>query len=402
MVRRVGSRMALVLAAGVCPGIWASALSPAPAAPPSLAAERHDVSPAQEAAPATSLFTHLGTVQLTPAGNYLGGGFVRIYDAPTAGRLLVTFNTSLSQPEGGCSDSAHVYKEYTADLQETGNKGAISCVGAVDIGSLLVGNTYYLATMHREGDQQGWEITTYDATSWTRQADVFRPVDYPREVDNDPMVAYVNGQIDFSSQYNASGVPPDLVTGAASFHLFFTTDLQFLEKKLLSDTPHVHGSSMLEVDGVSYFVAGNAYLGDLVVMKYDSSWNYLGVKTLRTQAFFSEGLAYDGNRFYVAYMDTSLRAGPASLPVSLNVRLAAFDRDWNLIEDIPVTAFTWADLRQPGRPYLLLRGDRLYVSYDCDTIDATTHEEQLKGQAYVTMYEVAALKPHRVRRHLGR
>jgi hypothetical protein len=359
-------------------------------------------SPLAEATTTTSLFTYLGTEQVTPDGNYLGGGFVRIYDSPTTGRLLVTFNTPLNQPEGSCSDSAHAYKEYTTDLQETGTKGLISCMGGVDIGSLLVGSTYYLVTMHREGEQQGWQIATYDAASWTKLVEVFRPVDYPREVDNDPMVAYVNGQIDVSSQYNASGTSPDLMTGAASFHLFFSADLQFLGEKILADTPHEHGSSMLFLNGVYYFVSASAYLGDLVVMKYDANWNYLGVKSLKTDAFFSEGLVYDGQRFYVAYMDTSQRTGPASLPVSLNVRLAAFDRDWNLVEDIPVTSFTWADLRQPGRPYLLLHGDRLYVSYDCDTIDPDTHQEQLKGKGYVAMYEVAALKPHTVRRHLRR
>ena len=330
--------------------------------------------------------TLIRTLQVTPDGNFTGGGFVRIYDSPTTGRVLVTFNTGLDQPEGGCGDSAHVYEEYTTDLQATGNKGDISCRGGVDIGSLLVGNSYYLATMHREGDQQGWQIDKYDATSWAQQVSVFRPVDYPREIDNDPMIAYVNGQLDVSSQYNASGTPGDPSPG--SFHLFFSPSLQFLGERRLTDTPNIHGSSMLVVDGVTYFVTANAYLGDLVVMKYDASWNYLGARTLVTNGLFSEGLAFDGQRFYLAYMDTTLRTGN-QLPVSLNVRLAAFDRDWNLIEDVPVTSFDWADLRQPGRPYLLLHSDRLYVSYDCDTIDPITHQEMLKGQVYVAMFDIS-------------
>jgi hypothetical protein len=400
-MRKTGfRRWVWLLAAALAAGI--AVPSPSQVGPTSGGPDPASKPPAPGVSATSSLFTYLGTEALTPKGNYLGAGFVRIYDAPTAGRLLVTFNTSLSQPEGSCSDSAHVYKEYTTDLQETGNHGAISCMGGADIGSLLVGNTYYLASMHREGEQQGWEIASYDATSWTRQVDIFRPVDYPREIDNDPMVAYVNGRIDFSSQYNASGTPPDLMAGGASFHLFFSTDLQFLEEKILADTPHEHGESMLFLDGIYYLLSANGYLGDLVVMKYDTNWNYLGVKSLRTEANFPEGLAYDGQRFYVAYMDSSLRAGPTQLPVSLNVRLAAFDSNWDLIEDIPVTNFTWSDLRQPGRPYLLLHGDRLYVSYDCDTIDPDTHQEQLKGQAYVAMFEIGGSTHYAVRRHLGR
>ena len=265
MERRDGFRMALVLAVA-CVGMWAVASSTTPGTRPSSAGDEHHASAPREAAATTSMFTHLGTEAVTPDGNYLGGSFVRIYDSATTGRLLVTCNTPLNQPEGGCQESAHVYKEYTTDLQETGNKGMIACAGG-DIGSLLVGNTYYLVTMHKEGEQQGWQIATYDATSWTKQIEVFRPVDYPRQVDNDPMVAYVNGQIDVSSQYNASGTPAD--PHPATFHLFFTTDLQFVEERILDDTPGVHGSSMIYLDGVYYLLTANAYLGDLVVMMYD-------------------------------------------------------------------------------------------------------------------------------------
>lgn len=70
------------------------------------------------------------------------------------------------------------------------------------------------------------------------------------------------------------------------------------------------------------------------------------------------------------------------------MRLAAFDRDWNLVDDVAVTNFTWDDLRQPGRPWVMLQGNRLYVSYDCDTIDPDTHQEMLNWQALVSIYEI--------------
>ena len=359
-----------------------------------------------QAGAGSSLFTYLGTESLTPSGNFLGGGFVRIYDSPTAGRVLVTFNTQLAQPEGGCSGSAHVYKEYTAGMQATGVQGTVACVGG-DIGSLLVGNSYYLVSMEPVGEAVGWKIGKYDAVTWALQASAsrtlnFTPTGNATELPGDQMVVSVNGQLDFSSQYNATGTMPDLTTGAATYHWLYTPDLQPIGKRILAGTPHIGGSSMLYLDGVYYLVTATAFFGDVVVITYDANWNYLGVKTLLSQAHWSEGLAYDGQRFYVAYMDTSERTTPNNLPVNLNVRLAAFDADWDLIEDIPVTSFTWSDLRQPGRPYILLHGSRLYVSYDCDTIDPVTHEEETKGQAYIAMYEIAGAQPHSVRKHLGR
>jgi hypothetical protein len=143
------------------------------------------------------------------------------------------------------------------------------------------------------------------------------------------------------------------------------------------------------VDGIYYFVTANGFLGDLVVMKYDEDWQYLGVRTLIPHAHWSTGLVYDGQRFYVAYMDTSQRIRPDSLPVFLNVHLAAFDRDWNLLDDVAVTSFAPSDNRQPGRPWVILLNNRLYVSYDMDTIDPTTQQEQLKWQSYVSTYELA-------------
>jgi hypothetical protein len=78
------------------------------------------------------------------------------------------------------------------------------------------------------------------------------------------------------------------------------------------------------------------------------------------------------------------------------VRLAAFDRDWNLLDDQAVTSFTPSDHRQPGRPWLMLHGTKLYVSYDVDTVDPVTQEEQLQWQAFVSCYELSPA-PRRVR-----
>jgi len=102
-------------------------------------------------------------------------------------------------------------------------------------------------------------------------------------------------------------------------------------------------------------------------------------------------VAFDGQRFYVSYLDTSDRdaAGPFVGHYCPNVHLAAFDRDWNLVEDVAVTSFTDADQRFTGRPWVILHDNRLYVSYDMDELDPDTHQERLETQqAFVSIYEL--------------
>jgi hypothetical protein len=337
------------------------------------------------------LFKFIRTIQVTPDDSFLGGGFARINYVPATDRFVVTFGGPLTQPSGGCMDRGYSYKVYTTDMQEIGESGTFACDPA-DSGSVMVDNTYYFAAMTRISEQIGWHLLKFDAVNWTASVDTFFPIDYPKEGDADPMVAYVNGQVDISSAYSVSGKPPGPDTPAGSYgthHQFFSTDFQFIDKKILTDTPHINGSSMVYVDGVYYLVTANLYDGNVIVTRYDKDWNYLGVQTLIEQAHWSTGVVYDGNRFYLAYTDTSQRTEPGFFPVHLNIHLAAFDRDWNLVDDVAVTNYTPADNRQPGRPWVILHGNRLYVSYDLDTRDPGTHQEQMKGQAIVSIYELA-------------
>ncbi|MFC2084157.1 T9SS type A sorting domain-containing protein [Bacteroidota bacterium] len=142
---------------------------------------------------------------------------------------------------------------------------------------------------------------------------------------------------------------------------------------------------MIFIDGFYYMVTADAFLGDLIVMKYDENWNYIGTKKLIPEAHWSQGVAYDGMRFYVSYLNTSQRTPPIGLPVHLNVHLAAFDRDWNLLEDIAVTSFLPDHNKQPGRLWIILNDNK---SYDQDKVDSTSGEEQLQWQAYVSVYEL--------------
>lgn len=337
-----------------------------------------------------TLFNLIQSIHVTPDSEYLSGGFARINYVPTTGHFVVTFGGKLAKPSGQCIDTGYSYKDYTPEMQETGQSGTFACDPA-DSGSVMVDNTYYFAAMTRRDQAIGWHLLKIDAVRWKILADTFFPLDYPQEGEADPMVAEVNGQLDISSAYATAGKPPDPTTPIGSYgthHQFFSTDLQFLGKKILTDPPHINGSYLVFVEGVYYLVTANLYDGDVLVAKYDKDWNYLGGKTLIRQAHWSTGLVYDGQRFYLAYTDTRQRANPGFYPVYLNIHLAAFDRDWNLIDDVAVTNYTPADNMQTGRPWVIQHGNRLYVSYDLDTRDPVTHQEQLKGQAIVSVYEL--------------
>ena len=124
--------------------------------------------------------------------------------------------------------------------------------------------------------------------------------------------------------------------------------------------------------------------------QYDKDWKYLGMKELRKQAHFSEGVAFDGQRFYISYLDTSQRTHPGFWPFYPNVHLAAFDRNWNLVEDVTVTNYTAANNVTTGRPWLLLHGNRVYVSYDVTQRDVNNKNMDILDsiQAYVAVYEL--------------
>jgi hypothetical protein len=346
----------------------------------------------------SSIFKLVRTLAVTPDGTYKTGSFSRINYVTSRDRFLVTFGTKADPGATPCKGAGYAYKEYTVDMQETGATGHLiwnaDACEAGDSGSVMVGDTYYLAVMPLDLGHflYGWQLLKfgYDGASWKDTARIEIALDQPKDQNNDPLVAWVNGELDVSAQYNSSGSPPPLEQGAATHHRFYSSDLAFRRYRLLADTPHVCGSSMIFVDGVYYFLSASAFAGNLIVMKYDQDWKYLGMKELVKTAHWSQGVVFDGTRFYVSYLNTSLHPGTTFLPVCLNVHLAAFDRDFNLVEDVAVTSYACSDFKQPGRPWVILHEQRLYVSYDVDTVDPASpaRTENLLWQAYVSIYDL--------------
>jgi hypothetical protein len=237
-------------------------------------------------------------------------------------------------------------------------------------------------------NSDGWWLAKYDAVTWMNLVNLFFLPLAQGENNGDPMIVPINGQIDISGKYYKS-VNEELAT--ATHHQFFTPDLQLVSKRILTDTPNIDLSSLLVVDGVTYFITSTAFVGgDLIVIQYDSDWNYLSTKTLVRGASQPEGAAFDGKHFYVTYVDMS--SCSTSFPsCAMNIHLAAFDLNWNLLEDVSVTSFTLEDDKVPARPSLILLNNRIYVVYDQQESEAKPNlsPEDLDIQVYVKVYELS-------------
>jgi hypothetical protein len=329
-----------------------------------------------------NLFKLIKEVQVTPSGGYLNADFVRIGYVPGRNRFIVTFNTMVSD-SGWCSESfdafyglyrVYAYKEYTSDMDETGKDSIVSCHGTTDTGGLLIGDDLYLASMEFHNSVPGWYLARFNTVTWASLVEYFYAFSDSKMQASDPTVAFVNGQIDISGVHEVGG---------GTHHNFFTTDLQFVRKMLLSDTPHTGFSAMITLGGITHFLSSRAGTPQapwaVIVMHYDPNWAFLGVKPLREHAATPQGLAFDGTRFYVAYTERT-----DGLPFIENIHLAAFDLEWKLIEDIPLTNFTLQDSTSSIHPWLVLKDNRLYVSY-CQNAPAGGIETL---QAYVKVYEI--------------
>jgi len=371
--RSIGVVLALVFLVGCAsPTLAPASPSTFPTSPPTFTLP---ATPGQPMQPA-GLFKLIQAVQVTPVGDLPQGAFVKIGYVPGRGRIVVTFNSKDQRCGNG-----YAYREYTEEMQDTGNASLFYCDMFTDTGALFTGDDFYLATQSNLAGVIGWQLTEFSALTWIPSASFFQPMAVGEDP-GDPMLALVNRQLVVSAAFFHDTSTRNPFIGDSTFIDFFTTDLQFISKRVLSDTPHINLNSMITVDDVINLVTGTALIGDLIVMQYDSNWNYLGTKILKKNSGTPEGVAFDGKRFYISYLDEPC----TNFPCYNNVRLAAFDSSWNLLEDIAVTSSTppagsWTG--SPARPSLTLWNGRLYVCYD----DTNGDPSQIP-QAYVKVYEL--------------
>jgi len=335
-------------------------------------------------------------------------GFIKVSlftHHPATDHFVVIIGTShlpkpvqLTYSNQNCIEKAWLYKEYTTEMQPTGKFGFLGCFVA-DVTSYMIDNELYLVGMTTGpagSDNRpawiGWRLEKFDAVSWQRIAFVDIPLDQGNdlEVDDGPTISLINGQIDVTGELFPNR-DPDGPMGSGSHHHFFTTDLQPLEKKWFkapeypAHRPEV--SILQESNGDILMFTGTTYWhANLKVMRFDKDWNFIEEKLLCQNAFFPTGSASDGKFYYIAY-SSQTPANQVSHNMITNAHLAAYDSQWNLVQDAAITQYSETDHTNSGAAWILIHGRYLYVGYATSPFDPTTGQDT-PGQTYVNIYEL--------------
>ncbi len=344
-------------------------------------------------------FKFIKTVTVTPDEAFSTAGLGLVKYVPATDRLLVFLAAEVSKTPPGCPGRRiHAYKEYTLDMEPTGNSAVFNCWGGDAIVLMVDNSLYFAADGPDKAGTAGWWFYKYDASTWKQVGEEFHvpAEEFPAEHTDGPALAYVNGMIDLFAAYAEGGQVGGMLLPR---HHFFTPDLQPLEERTLTEGPVMYGASLLYVDGVYYYITSTGPDGDIVVRRYGQDWKFLDEKTVRQDATLTSTQS-DGQRFYVAFMDNTQRV-PSDSIAAFNIHFAAFDRDWNLIEDVPVTTYVPADGMQTDSPGLLLHDGRLYVSYTAHKVNPETFQDcpdptkpcRIEHQVYVSVYELVQGTP---------
>ena len=348
-------------------------------------------------APTTTLivtqpyFEFLKLTKVTPDKEInIPGAFCRINHRNEADDLIVTFGGAGKQ---GIFEQGHGYKTYTKKLEPKAGFGVFYPFGG-DAASLLIDDIFYFAT----GSPNGWRLLKFDVLSWEKLSEMDYAIDQDYELENDNMLSFVGGLLDVSGLHVSEGSAAhrdgvvqsgplesrliDHDRGYSTHHRFFTTDFDFIEYKVLKDSPQFFGTSILELGDSIYLITSDSFLGNLTALRYDKEWKYLETIELGISGTWPQGVIFDP---FNEYIHLAFEAGKRGLR---NIHLATFDKSWNLIEEIPITDFSWGEEKVASRPWLLMLEGMLYVSFDVMSVGGKSRQEVLDNECWVKSYSV--------------
>ena len=323
------------------------------------------------------------------------GAFCRINYRNKTDDLMVTFGGAGKQ---GIFEQGHGYKTYTKELEPKDGYGIFYPFGG-DAASLLIDDIFYFST----GSPDGWRLLKFDSISWEKLGEIDYPIDLDYELENDNMLSFVGGFLDVSglhveegSAAHRNGTPQsgplesrliDHDRGYSTHHRLFTTDFDFVEYKVLKDSPQFFGTSMLELEDSIYLVTSDSFLGNLTALRYDKEWRYLETIELGISGTWPQGIAFDPvkNHIHLVY-ESGIRG-------LRNIHFATFDETWDLIEEIPITDFNWEENKVASRPWLLLLEGTLYISFDVMSVEGNRREEVLDNECWIKSYADTTVFP---------
>ena len=358
-----------------------------------------------------SVFKLVQTVQVKWDGRFSSdnttpGGGGNIHYVPATGNFVVIVKTlppatpiplpPLTECDNPSLDACPLgtigYKEYTPDMQPTGKYGYLVC----DIGdwnSMLIGNDLYVVKVWNNGPGTSnfWRLFKFNTVTWEKLGTVDVPLEDSSQMrDDGPTMSYINGLVTLSGDYWPGGEQVE----RGSHHHFVTTDLQLSGGKILKspDVPfHCPESSLRQLpNGDILIFTAVHYFGALKVLRLDKDWKFIDEHILRQDAFWPIGAVLSGRYRFVGYYETSRWKKDEGIFPVINIGLAAFDADWNLVQDEELTDFDYVPEGQnpvmgDGISVELL-GNRLYVSYVVTEFKAAGGISD--SRTYVNLYDV--------------
>lgn len=284
--------------------------------------------------------------------------------------------------------------EYDTTMTATGKAGVLGDPNyGGDIAVSSDGSNYYLLI----AGPGGYLVYKYDANfSFSQKATVKLG---PYDSSNDQLLNFTGNNLYFASiSGDSAAKDPEAAVGQRWF-VYSSALGQERDTVMKGESYIVTGGSIINNDGKLHVVTADKFLqGKLFAYQYTTDFKYIGKKLLAGDGQWSQGLTYDDGYYYVAY-HTGLHGQG-------NVTLGIYDKNWSAAATQAVTSYS----SMPGpsatgynaqRPWVMKRGNKVYVSYDVASYTQATGENP-DWQGKITVFEVnsASTTIHQEGKHL--
>ncbi|MFN8167007.1 MAG: T9SS type A sorting domain-containing protein [Bacteroidia bacterium] len=343
--------------------------------------------------------TYLNHWRLTPNSSDSSGVFCRIYFDAVKDKYYVVYAGRPSISSG--PQQYYKWREFDHNFSETGASGTLAGSSSHgDYAMVQVGRSYY----HVTGTfPYGFKLTKYDS-DFNIVTSTNIPLD-SSDSQADMMMNYTNGKLIIGA-FHVDGVyhptmPGQLPSWNPYMHKWeYDTMLSSVASpSYLNQIFNTWGSSCIYHDNKYNIMTMHKFPDfSMYVWRYDSNWNYIDSISIRNDGQWSQGLLWDGSYYIAAYhTGHEHRCG--------NITVSFYDNNWNSVYDTTITSnSTFIPNVSPplnvtdsnaNRPFLLLKNDTLFVSYDQDDFQLTSYAPPIFAEGSRWQAHVMALRINR-------